>query len=61
MGAAALTKYQGHQEYEATLARMAEKRGVQVEYLRDSLSHQLLLQLNISTKATLGAELTSHC
>ena len=47
MGAAALTKYPGHREYEATLARMAGKRGVQVEYLRDSLSHQLLSQQSL--------------
>lgn len=39
MGAAALTEYQGHQEYEESLARMAATLGVQVEYLRDYISN----------------------
>ena len=34
MGAAVLTEYQGHQEYEESLARMAAKLGVQVYIAR---------------------------
>ena len=41
MGAAVLTEYQGHQEYEESLARMAAKLVIQVEYLRDYISYHL--------------------
>jgi len=51
MGAAALTEYQGHQEYQECMARMAGKLGVQVNNLRDYFA----------ATTTLRAELTRHC
>lgn len=43
MAAAALTEFQGHQEYEECLDRMEGKLGVQVKYPQDYFPHQLLL------------------